>query len=240
MKNWELYEKYVIDRLRAEILDTEKYEFSYKTKIFDSVAKKYREIDGYIKDLNNNAIIPVQAKFHQTKPKLNDIEGFITFCNNINAKTGIFISSTGATESSENIAVHYGITLLHFSLKDFNDSKFLYILPYFFHFGIEEGEETIFNFFINLITGKTSMAIQKIDTIQYESWLEFINTAIIKDLPNTKKLLKEIAFNHYDSGWRFNAIQVLFDIPQGLTKSEVEKIKLREFEPEFKELLEEL
>ena len=58
-----------------------------------------------------------------------------------------------------------------------------------------------------MITG----IIEQLEQLPYEEWLSEIEVFLEKDVDLCHRVLMHIAINHEDSGWRFNAIQILID-----------------------------
>ena len=53
--------------------------------------------------------------------------------------------------------------------------------------------------------------IERLEELPYEEWLVTIQDYIVSDIQLAYRVLRHIAFNHDDSSWRFNAIQILID-----------------------------
>jgi len=53
--------------------------------------------------------------------------------------------------------------------------------------------------------------IERLGGLPYEEWLVTIQDYIVSDIQLAYRVLRHIAFNHDDSSWRFNAIQILID-----------------------------
>lgn len=53
--------------------------------------------------------------------------------------------------------------------------------------------------------------IERLERLPYEEWLVKIQDYIASDIQLAYLILRHIAFNHDDSSWRFNAIQILID-----------------------------
>ena len=51
-------------------------------------------------------------------------------------------------------------------------------------------------------------ALEFLENIPFEEWLEFVVGKIATDIDFSRKLLNEISCNHHDESWRFNAIQL--------------------------------
>ncbi len=82
-------------------------------------------------------------------------------------------------------------------------------------------------------------AIQVLDAIEYEEWLIFAHF-IFKNYSNlATKFFTRIAINHYDSGWRFNALQLL-DNYNCLNAEIITVIKQKEEDYEILEWLQDL
>lgn len=84
--------------------------------------------------------------------------------------------------------------------------------------------------------GDPEKIVEKIERIAYEEWLSFVQYGLQNHVSEAIDFLRFIALNHYDDGWRFNAVQQLID-SSSLSRVDVERILAQENAPEVIELL---
>jgi hypothetical protein len=78
--------------------------------------------------------------------------------------------------------------------------------------------------------------IDALEGIAFEEWEAFVEYALVHHREEAVQLLEVIAIDHYDDGWRYNAIRWLSECGT-LTSSLVESIRCREQDEEILEFL---
>ena len=64
---------------------------------------------------------------------------------------------------------------------------------------------------INLTPLEIWELFDELEALPYEEWLSWFNDIKNQDFNRAKQLLLTIVKYHYESGWRFNALQLLED-----------------------------
>jgi len=210
-----LYEDAVLEKIKYDYGDNFKYKLNYFVK--GEVRKTNTEFDIAIFRKNQKhpfwVIECKNWKKKDIKSKLiKEVESFPTKIKNLKTlpdiKTFIitYKPSKGSinTAKCENIKIEIITREEAYSRAWRNVAHKIFPCDVNFHPSINR---TIL--YIN--NRNFNSAIDEMDNISYDEWLSIVEFSIDKYKETTKQLLECIAKYHYDSGWRFNAIQMLFD-----------------------------
>lgn len=157
--------------------------------------------------------ILVDTKNWVSKIGLKTVENFIGMVEDVNPKIGILVSPLGFTKYADNristVDIYLELLTINEALELNLRELVRDIFPHDWAFHPQMAES-----FMKLKKGEVNEFIDALDHVPYEEWLSVIKYSLTveyyKDI--VVKALREISINHYDSGWRFNAITILSDI----------------------------
>jgi hypothetical protein len=238
-KAWENYEKYALDFLRHQ-WGEEIFEYQSNTKLYNPIREGYIEVDGLIINKLTGQKTILQCKHFEQKPAIELIEGFCFQCQTLNA-FGIFITTKGYSKNSKNIEKNIkDIQLQVFSKEQFESYQYFDVVALYCMIDKSNYSEQVADALKLLITHENiNSAIQVLDAIEYEEWLNFAHF-IFKNYTNlATEFFTRIAISHYDSGWRFNALQLLENY-NCLNAETITVIKQKEEDYEILEWLQDL
>jgi len=240
------FEKALLEKLRNNFPE-ECYEIILNDIIVGKHSKQKRQIDVSVYHISNSKIpiIIADAKKYITRSlDIKHIEMFIGMLGDLDCKQGLIAPlqlqkdkhpySKGALnrakadnliiqpilyDEAENLlSIHWKEAVSKIRPFDwYYDDKLSLALKY-------------------LSNNKIKEVIEVLDNVEFEEWQNFVEYGLKNDLNNTIRFLKLVMTEHYDSGWRFNAVANLHH-SNLLSKKEVRSIVTNEPEIEFRDLL---
>lgn len=126
MKDWEIYEKQIFDKLSTEFPQSK---IEKNQKITGIFSKRKRQIDILVKTsaIGKDLIIAIDCKKFSKKINVKTVESFIGFLEDIGAHLGVLITNEGYTKSAlrrvENYTKDIRLDIVEFqNLEDYHFS----------------------------------------------------------------------------------------------------------------------
>lgn len=229
------YEIFCLEKIRNDWGD---YFFEYHHNVYlpDLVTGEKRQIDGLIVNRETQEKYILETKYHKAKASIGLIESFCTKRKDVGARLGIFIAPNNFSKTSYNKAAFHKLELKVFTEADFEryqhfDQLAALVFPYDIAF-----KRDIRKTLTAIDDNNTDKVLESLESVPYEEWLACVKYGIDKYKITTTKLLKWIAANYPDDGWRFNAVHLLDDANK--LAEDLRKMLLNnETDPEIIELL---
>jgi hypothetical protein len=177
-----------------------------------------------------------EAKRHARKVGIRQVECFIGMLDDVGAKMGLLACPKGFSAPAQCRAAASIIRVRVVSVKEALEMNWRSvardILPWDWAF---HPHLAVALYRLNKKEDPDDI-IEAIETIPFEEWLGFVEYSLRNHTSEAADFLWFIAQNHYDSGWRFNAIQQLMN--HGLlNQSGINRILHQENDPDILDLL---
>ena len=231
--NWKTYEWAVFNRYYDFYPDSDftvKYKFNTKGK-----SGALRKFDLVIINKKEKRIeFAIECKRHIRKLDIKIIDSFFGMLEDVGVSKGIIISPIGFSKSAEKSCYYRNILPIVFTKSD---EKYMIeqvanlIFPFdtVQHYLIKNSSKIFFD-------GNLIELIEEMDNIMVEEWEKIIDYFYILDANKCIRLLKLILLYHYDSGWRYHALEHLIDYDK-LDEALIKRIRKTEEDIDVLELL---
>lgn len=192
-------------------------------------------------DFNNPFIIAEARRWKDNIIQLDHIDGMVGKMQHLGIENGIYIS----IKFSENAIKYAKNSNIETVVMSFDDADFLnwrelirsyFILDFSFHPEMAEALKL-------LLESENSMKLTPLEIwnildflepLPYEEWLAWFNDIKNRDFCKANQVLLIIAKHHHESGWRFNALQLLED---NIKEEDLRELLEIENDPETIELI---
>ena len=203
-----------------------------------------RQVDVVIfktSDLNRPFIMVETKRWKDNSIQLDHIDGMVGKMLHLEIENGIYVS----VEFSKN-AIKYAknsnITTLALPFEDADTLNWrelirsYFILDFSFHPPMAEALRKFVESEnpIDLTPLEIWERFDELETLPYEEWLSWFNDIKNQNFNKAKQLLLTIVKYHYESEWRFNALQLLED---NIKEEELKELLEKENDPETTELI---
>lgn len=176
------------------------------------------------------------AKRHSTKLDVKDVEAFIGMVEDVGAEIGLIVAPAGFTKAATQRAASSSIHIRVMSIEQALTFKWLplarEIYPYDWAFH-EELSHAVRRLHEKALP---AVIIEAIGTVPFEEWDSFVAYALAHHQCEAVFLLQTIAADHFEGGWRFNAIQHLLE-SNSLGQQEIKSLLATEEDSDIRELL---
>jgi len=206
------YENAFFEKLLYEFPPTQ-FRVEKDDKVKGIYSNIYRQVDNaiYHKGKNKPFLVADTKRYSSRKLSVDKVDCFIGFLNDINIDFGILISPLGFSNTAKNRAKEKEITVCVLSFEEALEIQWRSIardiFPYDWTF-----HPKIANALYRFDRGENpENIINAIENIPYEEWESLVNYAVDNYIEEATNFLWFIAMNHYDSGWRFNAVKHLIE-----------------------------
>lgn len=179
------------------------------------------------------------AKRHSVKMDVREVDTFVGMVDDVGAGMGLLVAPKGFTEAARRRAKASSVRVWTLSPQEALTCKWLplarEIYPHDWFFRNELALA------VRRLREKAppSDIIEALEPVAFDEWEAFMEHALRHQRADAIGLLHTIASEHYDDGWRFNAIRHLID-SGSLDKRSAEKLLSRETDPEVREILEDV
>lgn len=234
----------------VSIIQPEEYENAIYLRIDSDLGQYFRveknycykgkEIDVAVIDDLGNILIGVECRRRKRGTNKQEVRELVKKLKKIGAKRGYIISVKFSKDAEIYVKEKGGEVYTITADEAYRYNWFetiTQILPYVYD---ECSEQLVSRALISLIyIDDPEKFIDWIDSLTLESWLETISLSMQLNKLKTIDALKIIAEKHYDSGWRFQAIDQL-DNYGCLDYDFAEELLLTESDLEVRDLLQSL
>jgi len=190
----------------------------------------------------NGPFIMVEAKrWKDNIIQLDHIDGMIGKMQHLGIENGIYVS-VKFSENAIKYAKNSNIETVALSFEDADSLNWrelirsYFILDFSFHPQMAEALKKVLESenTINLTSLDIWELIYDLDALPYEEWLSWFNDIKSRNFYKAKQVLLIIAKYHHESGWRFNALQLLGD---NIMEEDLRELLEKENDPETIELI---
>ena len=151
-------------------------------------------------------------------------------------KIGAIVSLMGFSEAAQRRAAACEIELLVVSVDEALQMNWrpiarrIYPRDWAFHPELTAGLQSLHR------GDSPNRTIQRLERIPFEEWIGFVEYGLANHPAEAGGFLRFVALNHYDDGWRFNAVQQLIG-SNLIDRADVEAILAQESDPATIQLL---
>jgi hypothetical protein len=231
------YEKAVVEFFKTH-WPPPRYTVKHDTHLRGRKSRALRQIDVSVFESGKTApFLIAEAKRYQRNIDIVKAGSLIAFVQDIGGISTVMVCTSGFSKAARNHLWSEDIGTLVITAKEAAGWRWLSTLDEYFPIDGEFRE----------ITGQLFEALRSGDpapflkgtNIPYEEWLAIVDLGFALDVEKTAAMLKIIARQHFDDGWRFNAVQKLHDAGE-LTLADLDEFIDEETDSENVELLCEL
>jgi hypothetical protein len=179
-----------------------------------------------------------EAKRHSRKIGIRQVECFIGMLDDVDAKMGFLASPKGFSAPAQRRAAASTIRVRVMSAEEALEMNWRSVARDIFPWDWAFHPDLAVALYRLNKKEHPDNVIEAIEAIPFDEWLGFVEYSLKNHTSEAVEVLWFIAQNHYDSGWRFNAIQQLMN--HGLlSQSDIERILQQENDPDILDLLNE-
>lgn len=177
-----------------------------------------------------------EAKRHGRRIDVGKAGSLIALVQDIGGVPTVMVSTAGFSGAAQNHLWSEGIGDLVITARDAAAWRWLSALDS--HFRIDCEFRRVSGDLVEALRHGDSAPFLDAD-VPYEEWLAIVAVGLASFPAKTSEVLRVIAREHYDDGWRFNAVQHLVDAGQ-MSLAELDEVIRLEAHPENVELFGEL
>jgi len=240
--SWQEYEYALLQKLRHEfqpygfrVYGTEKGKKHYRRGRFSLVK---RQLDAAVYRLGEDTpLLVADAKSFNRELDVKDVECFIGMMEDVGARIGLLMAPEGFTAAATRRASAASLTVKIMSVNEALEYKWIplarsiYPWDWIFHLELAKSIK-------RLKEGAVpSCIVDALESIAFEEWEACVEYALVHHHREAVQTLETIAVQHYDDGWRYNAVRILSECGE-LGSTIVERVRATEQDAEVLELLE--
>jgi hypothetical protein len=236
------YELALLEKLRLEFAGSAVHVLGTDSGHQHSVRGRYslvlRQLDAaaYRAGMEKPFMI-ADAKRHSNKLDVKEVEIFIGMIDDVGADMGLLVAPAGFTKAAARRAEAASTHVWVMTIDEALTCKWLLlareIYPYDWIF-----RENLALALRRLHENKDQGAVvEALESIAFEEWDSFVAYALSNHQAEAFTILRAIAVNHEEDGWRFNALRHLLN-SGNLNQQEVSELLAHELDPSVRELLE--
>lgn len=209
-------------------------------RVVGRYSKWRRQLDGAVHRAGATApFLVADAKRRATRRiGLSEVESFIGLLDDIDCKWGVVTSPLGPTEPARRRAAFARVKVEVMTYEEALQAEWLptarqiYPWDWAFHPHLASALAAIHD------ARPCAEVADALEQIPFEEWQRFVYHALSQAPHETLEFLDYVARNHHDSGWRYNAVQVLLR-ERLLDTSTADHLRKTELDREILDLLEE-
>ncbi|MDM8520282.1 restriction endonuclease [Anaerolineales bacterium HSG6] len=179
------------------------------------------------------------AKRHARPIDVKHVEAFLGMMDDVNAEVGILVAPMGFSKAAERRAKAAHLELKIMSLDEALQYRWIpfareiYPTDPIFHLELSKAKEYLHS------GAGAEIIISALEDVFFEEWEAFFLACLNNRNEDIIRILKIIAINHSDDGWRFNAIRLLCE-SDTLDKQTAQTIVSKEYDPDILEFIYEM
>jgi hypothetical protein len=236
------YELALLEKLKLEFAGSAVHVFGSERGHQHSVRGRYslvlRQLDAaaYRVGMSKPFMI-ADAKRHSGKLDVKEVEMFIGMIDDVGANMGLLVAPAGFTKAAARRAAaastHVWVMTVEEALtcKWLSLAREIYPHDWIFREKLALALRRLYEY------KDQGVVVEALESIAFEEWESFVAYALSNHQAEAFTLLRAIAANHVEEGWRFNALRHLLN--QGnLNQHEVSELLAHESDPSVRELLE--